>query len=81
MDEDLQIVKPVPNLINTENGVTVDLVGFFFTGILKKPHADWPTRESCDVRIIGKLTNTISGHLLILQNIQCCTHPNTITGS
>lgn len=39
MDEDLQIVKPVPNLINTENGVTVDLVGFF-TGILKKPHAD-----------------------------------------
>lgn len=29
MDEDLQIVKPVPNLINTENGVTVDLVGFF----------------------------------------------------
>lgn len=45
MDEDLQIVKPVPNLINTENGVTVDLVvffftGIFFTGILKKPHAD-----------------------------------------
>lgn len=40
MDEDLQIVKPVPNLINTENGVTVDLVGVFFTGILKKPHAD-----------------------------------------
>lgn len=39
MDENLQIVKPVPNLINTENGVTVDL-GFFFTGILKKPHAD-----------------------------------------
>lgn len=29
MDEDLQIVKPVPNLINTENRVTVDL-GFCF---------------------------------------------------
>lgn len=40
MDEDLQIVKPVPNLINTENRVTVDLGFFFFTGILKKPHAD-----------------------------------------
>lgn len=80
MDEDLQIVKPVPNLINTENGVTVDLVGFFFYRNLEKTTC-WPTRESYDVRIIGKLTNTISGHLLILQNIQCCTHPNTITGS
>lgn len=36
MDEDLQIVKPVPNLINTENGVTVDLVGFFLQESWKK---------------------------------------------
>lgn len=48
----------------------------FFIGILKKPHAD--LQESYDVRIIGKLTNTIRGHLVILQYIQTCMYPNSI---